>query len=125
MYDQTLMGESYIKMQHGPASKNLEAVTQELVRKGLVRCEGRSYHGKEQEKYVSLEDPDTSCLSELELAHVDSVLEELSAMFASKILAYSHGDVPWEAAKSGGELNYGTVFYRDDEYSKRAPEHAF
>ena len=124
-YDKTLMGERYIKKPRGPFSENLESVVQQLVDAGKIEVEQRDYHGKPQEKYISLMEADTSCLSAMERNHIDGVLKELAGKNATQISDYAHGDVPWDAAELGEYLNYKTVFYRDDKYSKREPQNAF
>ena len=119
IFEESLMGEAYIKNHHGPTSKNLKKVGEELMKEGKITIQTGTRTGYPKKKYMALEPANTSCLSPQKLAHIDGVLAELSDMNAQQIEAYSHGDVPWEVAKDRATLNYELVFYRDDEYAKK------
>ena len=73
----------------------------------------------EQKKYLPVQKLKLDKLSAQEINHIDWVLSRLSDKNATEIREYSHGDMPWRAAKQGEKLDYESVFYRDERYSVR------
>ena len=119
-FEENLMGMTYIKNYHGPTSTTLHAVLQEMEKQGEIESFESKYFAFSQKKYLPLKEPDLITLSARDIKHIDSVLDRLSDKNAKEIEQYSHGDIPWKSAKDGEPISYESVFYRDEEYSRRS-----
>lgn len=118
-FEESLMGATYIKNTHGPTSVVFSKIVERMMKEGRVERMNADYFGKPQKRYIALERPDLGALSAREVKHIDDVLARLSDKSAAEIADYSHGDIPWRVAESGGEISYEAVFYRDERYSVR------
>ena len=102
LFEENLMGETYIKTLNGPASI---ALNRELE--------------DPQKEFSLTRIPDFNLLSEQEKNHIDEVLVRLSNKNAKDLEIYCHGDIPWKSGQFGKPISYESVFYRDDRYSVR------
>jgi len=119
-YEEQLIGATYIKNRYGPTPKELIKIIDEMqAKKEIIKVENK-YFQLTQRKYLPLRTPDLSKLKATELKLIDSVLEKLSDMNASRIKEYSHHDVPWLTTENGEIIDYESVFYRTPEYSMRS-----
>ena len=118
-YEENMMGATYIKNFHGPTSVELGSILKDMQKKGEIEPVKSKYFKYEQKKYLPLKRADLNVLSAREIEHIDDVLARLSDKNAKEIENYSHGDIPWKAAKEGRPLSYESVFYRDEKYSVR------
>ena len=120
MYEEQLIGATYIKNNYGPTPKEFIVVVEEMQDlEEIVKVEDK-YFQYPQRKYLPLRPPDLSGLRANELKMIDEVLEKLSDMNASQISEYSHKDAPWLTTDDGEIIDYESVFYRTPEYSVRA-----
>lgn len=119
LYEKYLTGERYRKLEHGPAPSNFNIVIKRLKEGKKIRAIQVKFHGHIQEKYVSLEKPDTSRLTKEELQVIDRAIAKLSCFNASQISELSHLDIPWKATKDKEIINYELVFYREPITSVR------
>jgi len=123
-YEEQLMGLTYIKNHHGPTPKEFIKVIEEMKEGDEIEEVKSHYFTFEQRKYLPHVTPDLSKLNAQELELIDSVLSRLSDKSATDLSNYSHGDVPWASQEDGEEINYESVFYRNDPYSVREYEDA-
>ena len=119
-FDESLTGVTYIRNHHGPTAVDLREILQQMQKRGDVEAVKIKYCGYPQKKHLALAPPDLSALSAREIKHVDEVLVRLAGKSARDIETYSHGDLPWQAAKPGQAIDYEAVFYRDEPYSMRS-----
>ena len=119
LYEEKLTGEVYAKLDHGPAPRDFDSIVDELKDEGKVEERDAIYFGKPQKRYLSLERPDVSCLSAVELQHLDDTISRYGKMNGTQIEALSHDDIPWKAAEPYQDLDYELVFYRSLEMSIR------
>lgn len=124
-YEEQLMGLKYQKNQYGPTPIEFRKVLNEMERKKEVLKVKDNYYQYPQTKYLPLRKPDLSVISGREKEVIDTVLEALSDMNATKISELSHGDVPWLVAEKNEIIDYEAVFYRTPEYSVRNDEEDF
>lgn len=82
------------------------------------------YFTFEQRKYLPHIRADLSQLNGQEIEMIDAVLARLSDKSATELSDYSHADVPWATHEDGEEINYESVFYRNDPYSVKQYEDA-
>lgn len=118
-YEEQLMGLTYIKNHHGPTPKEFIKVIEKMKNEEELEEVKSQYFKYEQLKYLPLITADLSKLNGRELEMIDAVLARLSNMSASELSEYSHLDVPWMTHDEGEEINYESVFYRNDPYSVR------
>ncbi len=118
-YEEQLMGLTYIKNHHGPTPKEFIKVIEEMKRKEEIEEVKSQYFKFEQRKYLPRINPDLSKLNGREIEMINAVLARLSDMSATALSNYSHADVPWMTHEDGEEINYESVFYRNDPYSVR------
>ena len=118
-FEENLMGATYIKNHHGPTSVELGSVIEEMQQQGEIEAVRSAYFKYHQKKYLARKRPNLETLSAREIDHIDEVLARLSDKNAKEMEAYSHGDIPWQAAQDGKPLSYESVFYRDERYSVR------
>ena len=116
-YEENLIGATYIKNHHGPTSVELKSIVDAMQKQKEIEVVKKPYFEFEQKKYLALKKPDLRNFSAQEINHIDWVLSRLSNKNAKEIEVYSHGDMPWKAAKQGEKIDYESVFYRDERYS--------
>lgn len=119
MYEEQLIGATYIKNRYGPTPVEFKKVIEEMEGRDLVVVKDK-YFRYPQRKYLPLRRPDLSKLRAHESKLIDNVLEELSDMNAQQISEYSHNDIPWLTAEDGEVIDYEAVFYRTIPYSVRS-----
>lgn len=119
MYEEHLTGESYYRIQNGPAPSHFSGIAKEMIEKNqLSRCK-LPYHGYRLEKYIPQTEPDLSLFEANEIKVLDSVIEKISGMNATQVSEYSHQDMPYKATKPNRKIDYELVFYRDPMFSVR------
>lgn len=117
LYEKSITGDSYYKIELGPAPSYFNLVVEELVQEKRIKRIRVPYYYHLQEKFIALAEADLRHLSSNEVKVIDDVLDRLSQMNATQIVEYSHHDIPWEVTKEGRIINYELVFYRKPEYS--------
>jgi len=120
-YEEQLMGLTYIKNHHGRTPKEFIKVIEDMKKNEEIEEVKSKYFKYEQRKYLPLPNtaPDLTKLNGREIELINSVLARLSNMSATELSNYSHGDIPWISHEEGEEINYESVFYRNDPYSVR------
>lgn len=119
LHEKSITGETYVKLPMGPAPRHFDALITELKKENKIQQIVVDFKGKEQQKFLCIQQPELNHLSAEELQVVDRTIRKLSAMTATQISSYSHGDMPWKSANENEELDYEMVFYRDDTYMVR------
>ena len=122
IYEKQLMGLRYIKNHYGPTPRIFSKVIAQMEKNKELVIVKNEYFDHQQLKYLPLKEPNLSCLSGLELKHIDQELERLADKNAKELSDLSHDDVPWLAPEEGEELNYEAVFYRTEQTSVRSYE---
>lgn len=116
-YEESLMGETYIKNHFGPTSVNLGRELRWMEDSGVIERGMRKRHNRNQRWARVLNRPVLVDLSSRQLEHIDGVLEKHSGKSATEFTEYSHGDIPWKCADDNQPISYESVFYRGEEYS--------
>ena len=119
LHEDYLTGETYRKIQHGPAPYHFSEIEEELINNKMIKKDVIEFHDYNQIKYLPLIQADMSSFSGKELKLIDNEISKLSSMNAKQIEDYSHQDVPWIITKDRKLINYDTVFYRKDMHSVR------
>ena len=118
-FDESLTGVTYIRNHRGPTAVDLREILRQTQKDGETEVVKSKYYQYPQKRHLPLVPPDLSILSGRETKHIDEVLTRLAHMNAKELEAYSHGDIPWQAAQPGQPIDYEAVFYRDAPYSMR------
>jgi len=116
-HEKQLMGLTYIKNTYGPTPKYFNKYVKELNEKGIIEIVKSKYFGKDQTKYLPIKTLKKDKLTAIEIAFIDSTLEELQNKTAKELCDFSHLDVPWIGARIKEEIEYEAVFYRDKNTS--------
>ena len=117
-YEKPLTGESYRKINRGPAPCNFNRVVSRLKKEGAIKIKEANYRGYSQQKFISLKKPQTT-LSNPELELIDEAIRKLSNKNATQISNFSHKDLPYRATPDKKIIDYRLVFYRTPEFSVR------
>ncbi len=118
-FEEQLIGARYIKNHFGPTPIEFKKITDQMAERGEIEKIKSKYFQHEQKKYLPRMSADLSVLSAQEIQHIDEVLARLAWKNASELSDYSHSDTPWRVHKTGEEISYETVFYRDNDHSVR------
>ena len=121
---QAITGAHYLRLERGPAPKELLSVHRGLQAAGDAVFVERKRFGYPQKRIIALRQPDLSDFSAQEIALVDEVIELLkhnSAMEAST-LSHLHA-VGWNIASDGEEIPYESVFLSTDPLSPSDIKH--
>lgn len=116
-FEEQLTGARYIKNHFGPTPIEFQKITDQMIESGEIEKIKSKYFQLEQKKYLPRRQADLKVLSAQEIQHIDGVLNRLADKSAQELSSYSHGDIPWKTHKSGEQIGYESVFYRDDKYS--------
>jgi uncharacterized phage-associated protein len=119
IYEEQLMGLKYTKDKYGPCPSDFDTLTKAMENEGKIEITATKYFNRDQTKYLPRVEPDLTRLTAQEIKHIDSVLDKHSSRSAAELSDFSHKDIPWRIAKSGGVLEYESVFYRDESTSVR------
>ncbi|HPR65258.1 MAG TPA: DUF4065 domain-containing protein [Thermoanaerobaculia bacterium] len=121
-YEDQLIGAKYMKNKFGPTPVAFKKIVEQMIRDKEIEQVKSRYFQRDQKKYLPLRSASLTILNARELELIDDVLNRLSDMSATKISEYSHRDVPWLSTGDGDLIEYESVFYRTDEYTRRAED---
>lgn len=119
IFEKYMTGEEYRKLEHGPAPSHFDIAIANLIEGEKIRQIKNKFHGHVQEKYIPIQDPDTSELSKEEVEVINKVISRYGEFNASQISGLSHNDMPWMATDDKKIIDYELVFYRDSVTSVR------
>lgn len=118
-FEEQLTGARYMKNHHGPTPIEFAKIIESMIKNNELEKIKSSYFEYGQKKYLPHRSPDLSKLTAREIVHIDEVLARLSDKSAKELSEYSHDDIPWKIHEQGEEIDYESVFYRDNKYSQR------
>jgi hypothetical protein len=111
-----ITGASYIKLEHGPTSREAPSALNLLRTVGRITTINEDVFDYSQSRIVALAPADESVFEPGELALVDEVIEAFRALNNSQMAAVSHRDfVGWQIAEERGEIPYSTVYLAPPE----------
>lgn len=115
-----ITGLSYVKMQYGPVPlpKHYAPVIKKMTESRELRIIKQIYMGFAQKRYVALADPAPDAFSYEDLKLIDSVIDRLSDMTATKITEYVHEDRPWRESAMEQGIDYRLVFERSAPFAR-------
>ncbi|MDO5848838.1 MAG: Panacea domain-containing protein [Methanobrevibacter sp.] len=120
LYENFIAHEDYEKYPRGPVPKHFFEAKEELIFENKIEeIEHQIDSKRKQYSMVSLTEPNAKDLLNIEKEVIDDVINKIGNMNASEISEYSHRDMPWMATEDYDIIDYGFVFYRDEEYTVR------
>ena len=112
----SITGESYRKLDYGPAPSHFSEIIDSLVKSGkvksMVNVEGVS-------RYKVLSSPEIKYLGDEEVDMINKVIEKVGHCTATEISKLSHEDTPWQVTGDKEIIEYNLVFYRDESVAKK------
>jgi hypothetical protein len=112
-YGESITGQRYFKLPHGPAPRALLPVVKELEAEGACVKAKRSYFGRPQEPLFARREANIDIFKSRDIALVDTVVQQLRGNDASEVSNLSHEFIGWELADDQEDIPYETVFLGD------------
>lgn len=106
----SISGQSYQKLEHGPAPKGIVPAVEAMVEGRECVWADRNYFGLQQKKLVALREADLGLFTAAEIDLVRDVIDELRSLSGRQTSDLSHEFVGWQAADYGDDILYETVF---------------
>ncbi len=131
LYDLSITGSMYQKLEHGPAPKNLLAEQDLLFSAGRAVVQTRDFDGYRQKRLIALDDASLKLFEPNEIDLVNGLVNEYQGFGATRISKLTHQVVMgWRAADLNQTIPYETVFVLSPSQPtlsqvKRAHELAF
>ena len=124
-FEEQLIGARYIKNHFGPTPAAFKDIVAQMEKDGDLFQIKTKHYQYDQKKYLPLRKSrlgisDMFTAKEKEL--IDWEIERFKDFNATKMMEYSHNDVPWLGADHLQEIDYEAVFYRTPEFSVRTYE---
>lgn len=111
----SITGETYFKLEHGPAPRAMVPAIRELEAEGACLLIERTHHGDAQKRLIVQREANLDLFTAKEIAHVGSVLRSLWDRNATEVSDLSHHFMGWKTARVQEDIPYETVFLEDPE----------
>ena len=105
----SITGQEYQALPQGPAPRRLIPIRTELENSDRAIIKIVKYYGKDQQKCITLDDPDLSIFTAEEISLVDKVIEGLWDANATMISNLSHHFIGWQLADEGETIPYSVA----------------
>ncbi|CAN5789844.1 hypothetical protein BH23ACT11_BH23ACT11_29620 [soil metagenome] len=117
-YGESITGIRYKKYQQGPVPTALRSLRDEMESKGDIVLKKKEYHGRTQNRVISLREPDFDKFRARDIALVDKVIEMLWERNAVQVSEMSHNKA-WKNASEGEAIPYEASFVSDEPLTER------
>jgi uncharacterized phage-associated protein len=111
----SITGETYFKLEHGPAPRAMVPAIRELEAEGACLLIERTHHGYVRKRLLVKREANLDLFTAKEIAHVGSILRLLRDRSASEVSDLSHHFIGWKTARTQEDIPYETVFLEDPE----------
>lgn len=102
-----ISGEEYQCLEYGPAPRRLLPVTREMKAQGWIAQRKRAFYGLEQQRTLTLREPNLDAFTPQEIDLINQVVDALSDKNATQVSELSHMFVPaYECAEYGETIPY-------------------
>ncbi len=118
-YEEQMIGETYLKFEHGPVPKHFNQILDELKKSNLVLEKAIQVVDFPRIKYIPCITPSLKILHQREKKVIDNVMDQLLNKSAKDISEYSHNDIPWRVTEPNEVIDYELAFYREEPYTVR------
>lgn len=120
---ESITGQEYMKLEHGPAPRRLLPLQEELISEGAAAVKETDYFGYPQKRLVALRIPDLSLFTGTDIAEVDKVINALWDLNGTQASELSHRFPGWKAAALRETIPYSTVYLSDRELTEGEKEY--
>lgn len=108
---QSVSGEKYFHLDHGPVPDNIEDLLVELKKKRKIKVEITPYKELYKTRFEAVEQPDTSKFDSYEVELLAKICKTFELWSTDKIVSQTHLESPWLYSKPYDEVDYD---YADD-----------
>ncbi|MGH9112051.1 MAG: Panacea domain-containing protein [Acidimicrobiales bacterium] len=105
-----ITGCEFQKLLHGPAPRQLVPVRRRLIDQGAAELVSEDFLGRPQQRLVPRRPADLSIFTELELATVEDVLDQLGGLAGTQVSELSHDEPGWRLTEIGETIPFATAF---------------
>ena len=105
-----ITGCEFQKLPHGPAPRQLVPVRRRLVDQGAAELVTEDFLGRPQQRLVPRRPADLSIFTEVEMATVDDVLDQLGGLTGTQVSELSHDEPGWQLTEIGETIPFATAF---------------
>lgn len=119
-----ITGATYRKMAEGPAPLQMPSQRRTMLDSGAISLDECRYFTGGLPRVTSLRPSQQELFSHEELAIVDQVIQGMWHMTERESAEFSQRELGWQAAGSGEEIPYPTVWLSSDPLPQEAEEHA-
>lgn len=117
-YQKFFTGETYKKLPMGPFPFSLEAITDDLAKRGVISIEKlEEWDGyNPTEIYKVLRNPNVAEFSEEEKEMLDRVIAKYGRLNGKELENLTHAEAPYIGAEDKKEIPYELAFYQGTEF---------
>ena len=123
-FGKSVSGQTYRKLDFGPAPTRMQEVRDELIRDGDAARQKTELEGFFQDRLIHLRDPHLEAFSSEEIALVEEMIALLRNKSATEVSEFSHRFIGWQVARIGEEIPYETVWISSRELTDAEQQHA-
>ncbi|MGH9156801.1 MAG: Panacea domain-containing protein [Acidimicrobiales bacterium] len=105
-----ISGCEFQKLPHGPGPRQLLPVRRRVLAAGEAELIEEDFLGRPQQRLVPRRAADLSVFTEVELASIDDVLEQLEGMTGTQVSKLSHHEPGWRLTEIGETIPFATAF---------------
>lgn len=116
-----LTGEAYQKREHGPVSKSLLRVLDDLANEGAIFVRREVPPHKGRLDVIALTKPDITCFTSDEISLIDDAIHYVCYEHSAHEISEESHDIIWELAEIGEEIPYYAMLA--SELGEVTPEH--
>lgn len=114
-HDESVTGDEYRKLQHGPVPETSWRLLTEMEDAGEITSVSTKAGPYDQTRYIANVDADLSVFSGAELEELQNVARQFLHHSASQVEAITHAEAPWKATEDGEVIDYRLAWYRGPE----------
>jgi hypothetical protein len=124
IWGQSITGEEYRRLAHGPVPVRLVQAREELRDAGSCALQYRDRFGMSQQRVIALRAADLGDFSGREIALVQEVIRALDGASGREVSELTHQLPGWKAARDREVIPYETVFVSDRPLSAEEKAYA-
>ena len=113
-HGKSITGAQYMRLENGPAPRKLKPIREKLVRDKRAAVRNAARGPWEQQRLVTLDEPDVDLFEPSELGYVNAIIRQFWGASAKVMSRMSHGR-PWLIAQDDkAPIPYEAGFISDD-----------
>ncbi len=112
-YGESITGESYFRLDKGPAPRFLKLIKETMKSGGDLKEEKKSFFKYKQHRLLPLREPNLSLFEDWQIQIVDKAIEYLWNKSATDVSDWSHLYAGWKFTPDSLDIPYSSVFWKD------------